>query len=106
MPAAPQKTPPDRKWEHRRLFERVREAVFAVPSNFRSDVVIRGVQVTDLFNLNALLGAAIEVGVVSTLNLCTSRPAHRSFTTSIPASFCRWVHGREQALARMRFFCP
>ena len=50
------------------MFEKVREAVFAVPGNFRSDVVIRGVQVTDLFNLNALLGAAIETGVVSTLN--------------------------------------
>ena len=68
MPSAPDRTPPDGEWEHRRLFERVREAVFAAPSNFRSDVVIRGVQVTDLFNLNALLGAAIEAGVVSTLN--------------------------------------
>lgn len=68
MPDEPPRTPPDREWEHRHLFERVREAVFAVPSNFRSDVVIRGVQVTDLFNLNALLGAAIEAGVVSTLN--------------------------------------
>lgn len=68
MADAPSRTPPDNEWEHRRLFERVREAVFAVPGNFRSDVVIRGVQVTDLFNLNALLGAAIETGVVSTLN--------------------------------------
>lgn len=42
--------------------------MFAVPGNFRSDVVIRGVQATDLFNLNALLGAAIEEGVVETLN--------------------------------------
>lgn len=68
MPDAPPRSPPDGAWRHRRLFERVREAVYAVPVNFRSDVVIRGVQVTDLFNLNALLGAAIEAGVVSTLN--------------------------------------
>ena len=68
MPDAPARRPPDGDWDHRRLFERVREAVFAVPGNFRSDVVIRGVQVTDLFNLNTLLGAAIEAGVVSTLN--------------------------------------
>ena len=27
-----------------------------MPGNFRSDVVIRGVQAGDLFNLNALLG--------------------------------------------------
>ena len=68
MADAPPRMPPDSGWGHHRLFERVREAVFAVPGNFRSDVVIRGVQVTDLFNLNALLGAAIEAGVVSTLN--------------------------------------
>ena len=49
----PIRTPPSRDWEHYRLFERVREAIFAVPGNFRSNVVIRGVQATDLFNLNA-----------------------------------------------------
>ena len=64
----PERRPPDPEWEHYGLFERVREAIFAVPGNFRSNVVIRGVQATDLFNLNALLGAAIEEGVVETLN--------------------------------------
>ena len=66
--AAPVRRPPDSDWEHRKLFERVREAIFAVPGDFRSNVVIRGVQATDLFNLNALLAAAIEEGVVDTLN--------------------------------------
>ena len=64
----PGRQPPNPHWEHNTLFERVREAIFAVPGNFRSNVVIRGVQATDLFNLNALLGAAIEEGVVDTLN--------------------------------------
>ena len=68
MVVAPTRRSPDRDWAHHRLFAKVREAVFAVPGHFRSEVVIRGVQVTDLFNLNALLGAAIEAGVVSTLN--------------------------------------
>ncbi len=64
----PAPAPPHRDWEHYDLYESVREAIFAVPGNFRSNVVIRGVQATDLFNLNALLGAAIEEGVVDTLN--------------------------------------
>ena len=64
----PVRRPPDPAWEHYTLYERVREAIFAVPGNFRSNVVIRGIQATDLFNLNALLGAAIEEGVVDTLN--------------------------------------
>ena len=66
--APPDRKPPDRDWEHYKLFAHVREAIFVVPGNFRSNVVIRGVQATDLFNLNALLGAAIEEGVVDTLN--------------------------------------
>ena len=68
MTQPPSRKAPDAASQHSELFTRVREAVFAVPSNFRSDVVIRGVQATDLFNLNALLGAAIEEGVVKTLN--------------------------------------
>ncbi len=68
LDSPPERKPPDHDWEHHKLFERVREAIFAVPGNFRSNVVIRGVQATDLFNLNALLGAAIEEGVVDTLN--------------------------------------
>lgn len=68
MIARPARVRPPESWEHNALYERVREAVFAVPGTFRSDVVIRGVQTTDLFSLNTLLGAAIEEGVVSTLN--------------------------------------
>ncbi len=60
--------PPGPDWEHSALFERVREAIFAVPGAFRSNVVIRGVLATDLFHLNALLSAAIEEGVVQALN--------------------------------------
>jgi hypothetical protein len=68
MTNGPVRSPPDSGWKHFALFERVRETVYGAPGNFRSDVVIRGVQTTDLFNLNALLGAAIEEGVVDTLN--------------------------------------
>ena len=64
----PVRHPPDADWQHHDLYVRVREAVFAVPSSFRSEVVIRGVQAVDLYKLNTLLGAAIEDGVVATLN--------------------------------------
>ena len=87
MVAPPVRKPPDSSWQHYRLFERVQEAVFAVPSSFRSDVVIRGVQATDLFNLNALLGAAIEEGVVATLN--TLRPLWDASETYAMYSFVR-----------------
>lgn len=44
MTVAPSRKQPSESWEHYKLYERVREAVFAVPGTFKSDVVIRGVQ--------------------------------------------------------------
>jgi hypothetical protein len=46
----------------------VRNAIVALPSEFAFANPIAGVNATDLFGLNALLGSAIEVEVVHTLN--------------------------------------
>lgn len=48
--------------------ERVTEAVLAMPSYFNSPTNIEGLAATDLFVLNTVLGATIEVQVVETLN--------------------------------------
>ena len=48
--------------------ERVSEAVLAMPSYFSSPTNIEGLAATDLFVLNTVLGATIEVQVVETLN--------------------------------------
>lgn len=47
---------------------RVREAILALPGYFDSETNIEGVAATDLFALNTVLGATIEVQVVGTLN--------------------------------------
>lgn len=50
------------------VWQRVQEALLALPSYFRSQTNIEGIGVTDLFTLNSTLGASIEVQVVQTLN--------------------------------------
>src|SRR5687767_13019964 len=50
------------------LQERVRSALIALPAYFEFKTEIEGVEATDLFALNDLLGSAIEVQVVTTLN--------------------------------------
>lgn len=50
------------------LYRRVADAVLALPSYFESDTTITGIQATDLFALNSVLSASIEVQVVRTLN--------------------------------------
>ena len=68
---APVPTEPPADWEHIELFRAVRDALYALPTAFRSDLFISGVLATDLFTFNASLGATIEVQVVAALN--TSR---------------------------------
>lgn len=64
----PQSTSPDARWEHFELFQGIFKALFALPSFFKSDLVISGVLATDLFTFNSSLGATIEAQVASALN--------------------------------------
>lgn len=51
-----------------RLIDGLRRALHALPHYFDSETRIQGIEVTDLFSLNSLLGGAIESQVVETLN--------------------------------------
>jgi hypothetical protein len=55
-------------WPHTEIYHRVREALHALPSFFRTTTVIEGISATDIFTLNSALGATIENQVVNTLN--------------------------------------
>lgn len=66
-PAPPVRVEPT-SWEHYALLERIQEAIRALPSHFRTQTSIEGVLATDIFTLNAVLGAMIEEQVVATLN--------------------------------------
>lgn len=59
---------PDKSWKHFSLYERVVDALRALPAHFESRTVIDGLNATDLQTLNAPLGATIEDQVVTTLN--------------------------------------
>jgi len=66
---APKRTGgPDSTWPHRALYDRVVDALHALPSRFRTSLRIAGISATDLFTLNTPLGAAIESSVVENLN--------------------------------------
>ena len=60
---------PSNDWPHRKLYERVIDALHALPSRFRTSLHIAGISATDLFTLNTPLGAAIEASVVENLNM-------------------------------------
>ena len=59
------------EWEHYPLWQRVRDAIRAVPDNVSSPTVIGGLLAMlagDIFTLNAPLAATIEEQVVRALN--------------------------------------
>lgn len=64
-PVRPVLNPKDR---HTVLRDRVQSALLALPGYFTFESPISGINAADLFNLNTLLGAGIEVEVVRTLN--------------------------------------
>ena len=64
----PKRNPPQSNEIVYKVYERVREALFALPTYFQSDTSIEGILATDIFTLNAAFGATIEDQVVSTLN--------------------------------------
>jgi hypothetical protein len=59
---------PSANWPHRALYDRVLDALHALPARFRTSLKIAGISATDLFTLNTPLGAAIEASVVDNLN--------------------------------------
>jgi len=67
-PPPPSPTEPDRAWDHYELWRAVRKAIFTLPSQFTSELVISGVLATDLFAFNSSLGATIEEQVIASLN--------------------------------------
>ena len=53
---------------HGGLYQRVVDAIYALPGLFKTSLNIVGVRATDLFTLNSALGASIEDSVVDNLN--------------------------------------
>ena len=73
MPSSTPSSPPTlqlppESWAHFDLYQRVREAVRAMPLYFRTETYISGILATDLHTLNTVLGATIEDQAVATLN--------------------------------------
>jgi hypothetical protein len=58
----------DELWEHFKLWERIRETLYALPSSFRMEGNLPEIPAVDLHAANTLLGAAIEDYIPVALN--------------------------------------
>ncbi len=67
-PLEPQPDGPSEDWKYIALYKAVHNALFALPSYFKTNLNISGVPATDLHTFNTSLGATIESQAVETLN--------------------------------------
>lgn len=65
---APTKAPPDKKWPHYKLWERVNSLFYTLPNHFETELVIRGLNVTEIFSIGGAFSTVVETQVVNILN--------------------------------------
>ncbi len=68
IPNAPIRTKPDGKWTHHRVWERVNAAFYSLPNYFETELVIKGINVTEIFSVGGAFSSVVETQVVTILN--------------------------------------
>ena len=64
----PTRQPPEVTWEHILVWQKVYDLIESLPNYFKSEVLIKGVNVTDIYSVGSLLSAIIETQIVDMLN--------------------------------------
>lgn len=64
----PIKQQPNQTWEHFEVWQKVLYLLEAMPNYFKSEILIKGINVTDIYSVGNLFSAVIEAQIVDTLN--------------------------------------
>ena len=51
---------PDTSWQHFFVWQKVYDLLEALPNYFKSEIVIKGINVTDIYAVGSLFSAVIE----------------------------------------------
>jgi len=66
--SAPSKVAPGKKWPHYKVWERVNALFYSLPNHFETELVIKGIHVTEIFSVGGAFATIVETQVVSILN--------------------------------------
>ena len=64
----PKKLSPKKDWEHFAFWQKVYDLLEALPNYFQSEILIKGLNVTDIYAVGNLFSAVIESQIVDILN--------------------------------------
>jgi hypothetical protein len=59
---------PNKDWEHYAVWQKVYDLIESLPNHFKSEIVIKGINVTDIYAVGNLFSAIIESQIVDMLN--------------------------------------
>ena len=60
----PLRQKPNENWEHFSVWQKVYDLIEALPNYFKSEILIKGINVTDIYAVGNLFSAVIEAQIV------------------------------------------
>lgn len=64
----PTQKPPENTWEYFELWTKINELIRTLPNFFQSQIVVKGINATDVYAVGSLFSSAIESSLVEGLN--------------------------------------
>ena len=64
----PTQKPPDNTWEYFELWTKINELIRTLPNFFQCQIVVKGINATDVYAVGSLFSSAIESSLVEGLN--------------------------------------
>ena len=64
----PRKIEPDSSWSHFKVWERVDDLIYSIPAYFETELLIKGINVTEIFSVGGAFASVVEAQVVNILN--------------------------------------
>ncbi len=64
----PIKFEPDPKWAHFKIWKRVDDLIYSIPAYFETELLIKGINVTEIFSVGGAFASVVEAQVVDILN--------------------------------------
>jgi len=68
MSDIPTKVYPSGKWCHFKIWERVNALFYSLPNHFETDLIVKGINVTEIFSVGGAFATVVDSQVVTILN--------------------------------------
>ena len=68
VPNPPYRIFPGGQWTHYKMWDKVNDLIYALPNYFETELVVKGINVTEIFSIGTAFATVVETQVVNMLN--------------------------------------